>query len=90
MHIGGTLQLTCHAYYELGRRLIGLAGELCDGRLIMVLEGGYDPAALGASVEATLCALAALGPPQDPFGPAPRPEPDVQDLVRRVVAQHGL
>lgn len=31
-----------------------LAGELCDGRLVLVLEGGYNLEALGESVVATI------------------------------------
>jgi acetoin utilization deacetylase AcuC-like enzyme len=36
-----------------------MAGELCDGRMVWLLEGGYDLDALGASVAASLVALEA-------------------------------
>lgn len=48
-----------------------LADTYCDGRLLMVLEGGYNPASLEASVLAVLDALTARGrnrvgiPPSD-------------------------
>ncbi|WP_343559214.1 histone deacetylase family protein [Kiloniella sp. b19] len=43
------------------RRLVEEAERLCEGRLISVLEGGYDLAALRGSVEAHLRALSEHG-----------------------------
>ena len=40
------------------RELCGLAERHCDGRIVSVLEGGYDPAALARSVVAHLKVLA--------------------------------
>ncbi len=42
------------AYGEVWERVADLADETCDGRLIAVLEGGYDPSALARSVAATV------------------------------------
>jgi acetoin utilization deacetylase AcuC-like enzyme len=47
-----TLRLTEDDFAWITRRLVSLAGELCDGRLVSTLEGGYDLDALGASVAA--------------------------------------
>ena len=41
----------------MAQRLAGLADETAGGRLVAVLEGGYDPGALGRSVAATIRAL---------------------------------
>ncbi|HEX5505976.1 MAG TPA: histone deacetylase [Thermomicrobiales bacterium] len=41
----------------LARRVKALAEECCAGRLVLVLEGGYNPEALARSVAATLRAL---------------------------------
>jgi len=41
----------------LSAELVRLAGSLCGGRLVSTLEGGYDLAALGASVRAHVEAL---------------------------------
>ncbi|HUV30457.1 MAG TPA: histone deacetylase [Acidobacteriota bacterium] len=38
----GGLQLTGKAYYSIASTLADIALELCDGRLVAVLEGGYD------------------------------------------------
>jgi acetoin utilization deacetylase AcuC-like enzyme len=78
-------------FAELVGRLRHLAEELCDGRLALILEGGYDPEALGWSVAATLEVLLGL-PPSDPLGPPPseEPEPDVDPILSTVRALHGL
>jgi acetoin utilization deacetylase AcuC-like enzyme len=47
--IGGCL-VTDDGYAALTRRTRELADTLCSGRLAVVLEGGYDPAALARSV----------------------------------------
>ena len=41
----------------VGHQLRGLAERHCDGRIVSVLEGGYDPPALARSVMVHLQAL---------------------------------
>ncbi|HEV2528027.1 MAG TPA: histone deacetylase [Thermomicrobiales bacterium] len=53
----GGMDLTAAGFGELARRLALVADDHCDGRLVAVLEGGYDPPATAASVVATLAAL---------------------------------
>ncbi len=48
------LSVSTEAYGEVGGILAALADELCAGRLVSVLEGGYDLESLGASVVAYL------------------------------------
>ena len=36
------------------KMIVTAANEICDGRLISMLEGGYDPNALASSVHAHL------------------------------------
>ena len=45
------LNLTAQGYEELTRRIKGIAEVHAQGRLVSVLEGGYDLKALGESVE---------------------------------------
>lgn len=47
------LQFRSATYNALGARLKALADELCGGRLVFLLEGGYDLKALGESVANT-------------------------------------
>lgn len=54
--IGGCL-VTDQGFAELTARTCALADRLTGGRLVVILEGGYDPAALARSVTRTICAL---------------------------------
>ena len=47
-----SLQLSEDDYTWVTRELCTIAGELCDGRLVSTLEGGYDLDALASSVAA--------------------------------------
>jgi acetoin utilization deacetylase AcuC-like enzyme len=53
------LRLSTDTYAQVAARLAALAGEMCDGRMVWVLEGGYDLSALAASVGTTLQTLEA-------------------------------
>jgi acetoin utilization deacetylase AcuC-like enzyme len=53
----GGMRLTESGFAALTARVCALADRHCDGHLVAVLEGGYDPPALGRSVAATLRTL---------------------------------
>jgi acetoin utilization deacetylase AcuC-like enzyme len=53
----GGMRLTERGFGDLARRVVAIADEQAEGRFVAVLEGGYDPTALAASVVATLAAL---------------------------------
>ena len=53
----GGMKVTTEGYGRLTRAVKAIAEECCDGRLVSVLEGGYDPDALADSVETHLQAL---------------------------------
>jgi acetoin utilization deacetylase AcuC-like enzyme len=55
------MRLTADGFAALAHRLAGVANDAADGRLVAILEGGYDPTALAASVVATLAVLDADG-----------------------------
>jgi acetoin utilization deacetylase AcuC-like enzyme len=45
------INLTANGYAELTRRIMGIAEVHAEGRLVSVLEGGYNLEALAESVE---------------------------------------
>ncbi len=78
-------------YYEIAALLGQLAGELCEGRIVYALEGGYDLTALAWSVRACVDALLGNGFSDDPLGAGPAvPGPDVDALLAAVKRAHGL
>ncbi|MEZ4417518.1 MAG: histone deacetylase [Gemmatimonadota bacterium] len=59
----GDLNLEPVDLYEMTRSLLDRAGDWCEGRVVALLEGGYDPARTGAGAVAVLRALAARSAP---------------------------
>ncbi len=53
----GSMLVTERGFGDLARRVVQVADDHADGRVVACLEGGYDPPALAASVVATLAAL---------------------------------
>lgn len=49
-----SMRVTTDGFAEMARHIRELADQLCHGRLVAVLEGGYNPDDLAASVEAVL------------------------------------
>ena len=85
------LRVSTAGYYEVATLLRELADELCEGRIVFALEGGYDHTALGWSVQACFDALAGNDFAPDPLGRGPSaPAPDVSALLARVRELHGL
>jgi acetoin utilization deacetylase AcuC-like enzyme len=86
------LQLSVGGYAAIARALKALADELCEGRLVFTLEGGYHLQALAYSILNTCAVL--LGDPEwqlvDPLGPSPRAERPVDDIIERVTRIHNL
>ncbi len=85
-----SLQFTVAGFYHLAANLVSIVDRECGGRIVFVLEGGYDPEALIASILGVFHALAGLSLPEDPLGPAPRPESEASGAIERAAAIHGL
>lgn len=64
------------------------AEEVCQGRIALVLEGGYNLRALAASVMACLEVLSGNNAIVDPLGPSSEPEPDISALIARMRQNH--
>jgi acetoin utilization deacetylase AcuC-like enzyme len=48
------MEVSTECYGDMTEMIVTAADEICDGRLISMLEGGYDPNALAGSVHAHL------------------------------------
>jgi acetoin utilization deacetylase AcuC-like enzyme len=86
----GPLTLSVAGYAALTQRLVSLAEEICGGRIVLVLEGGYDPSALGACVVAALRVLLGRDPGPDQIGPSGVSEPDITHVIEAVRERHPL
>jgi len=63
------MEMSLSGFARIVELLKGLAEELCEGRLIFTLEGGYNVRALSHGVKSTLGILLGEGPGEDPLGP---------------------
>jgi len=83
------MALSLTGYAETLRALAALADRLCQGRMVLVLEGGYKPEVLQGGTVAALRAVSD-GDTYDPLGPPGESETDVAQLIDRVVEHHNL
>jgi acetoin utilization deacetylase AcuC-like enzyme len=85
------MRLTLNGYSHLAGEVMRMAQRFCGGKVVFVLEGGYDLDALryGAG---NLARVLLGDPPDDPLGPPPgfRPEPDIAALLALLRRLHRL
>ena len=82
--------LSLAGYTALARTLIQLAQEQCEGRIVFVLEGGYDIPVCAHGVVNTFRALLGDADIPDPIGPARRRSEDIGDYVEQLRGLHRL
>lgn len=76
--------LSLTGYAKLAQALIKMADEVCDGRILFVLEGGYQHDVLAYGIVNVFSALLGLDNIYDPFGPMPSGERSVDDLINQL------
>lgn len=72
------------------RSVMALAGEVCSGRLVLILEGGYDLEALRESVGAVLIQLSDSDIPVSTGNMEIPVSGTFQKIWKRFCAVHGL
>jgi len=85
------MNLSITGYVRMVEEVLALADELCHGKLICVLEGGYHLDVLAHSVLSTLRTLS--GSPagiSDPFGAPQQGERPVANLLSRLRNLHNI
>lgn len=83
-------QVSVDGYGTMVRMLVDAATDLCGGRIVFALEGGYHLVALPWSVCRTIETLLGDLPTPDPLGASRSGEPDVAALLREIAELHGL
>ena len=95
----GRMSLTTAAYRSMTRRLRDLADDICEGRLVIALEGGYSEIYAPyctASIGEGLCdGLDGISPVEEPYGPRAESMPssreiglDAQKSIDDAIAAH--
>jgi len=85
-----SLGLSLAGLARISQTLVSLADELCAGKIVFSLEGGYNLPVLGLGVANSLKALLHRTDFSDPFGPSPQPEPDITRLLQTLKSIHQL
>jgi acetoin utilization deacetylase AcuC-like enzyme len=85
-----TSTLDTQGFFQLTQMLIRLAEEYCQGRILFVLEGGYDPQALADNVQACLAALCGRSDYPDHFGKSPGGRAMVGAQIENLILRHHL
>jgi acetoin utilization deacetylase AcuC-like enzyme len=87
-----SMVLSVGGYVTIARQLKELADDLCGGRLVYTLEGGYHLEALAYSILGTFGVLLddTEGEIVDPLGPSPYDERPVDLVIAQVQRAHGL
>ena len=84
------MALSLKGYSHITRELIRMAQELCEGKIVFVMEGGYDLKALAHGMVNIAHALLGGDTISDPLGPPSQREPDVSKLIEQVRQIHDL
>lgn len=86
----GPMALSTAGYNHLTATIIELADELCQGRLALILEGGYSLEALGACAIASLRLLLGRDPGPDLLGAPHGPGTDPAQQIATIRARHPI
>lgn len=82
------LEVSTAGYTQIAREVIEAAERLCDGRVVVALEGGYDEHALAWCAGSLVSLLLGEEPAADPEPGNAGAEPDITfvlDAVRRAI-----
>lgn len=85
-----SLGLSTQGYYQVSKKLVGLAEEFCNGKIVFVLEGGYDSSVVGHGVGAVFSALTNSPLVNEAHDLSPYQEADFDIRLNEIRKWHGL
>lgn len=85
-----SMRLSLQGYAHLTRELIRMAEELCAGKIVFVMEGGYDLGALSHGMVNIAHALLGDDTVSDPYGLTNHTEPEINGLLEEILKIHRL
>jgi acetoin utilization deacetylase AcuC-like enzyme len=85
-----SLGLSTKGFFDFSRKLVQLAQEFCQGRVVFVLEGGYAPENVLHGSQAIFAALAGSKEAPAVGDNSPYKEPDIEALLKHVCQWHEI
>jgi acetoin utilization deacetylase AcuC-like enzyme len=84
------LGLSSKGYLTLANKVVALAEEHCNGKIVFVLEGGYDPVNVANGAGGVFEALTGHQSGNEANDPNPHQEPDCEPRIEEVRKWHGF
>jgi acetoin utilization deacetylase AcuC-like enzyme len=85
-----SLGLSTQGFYDMSKKLVELTEEVCDGKIVFVLEGGYDPHNVANGADAVFGALTNSPLKYEASDSNPYPEPNHESRIAEIRKWHGL
>lgn len=85
-----SLGLSTRGFFNISQKLVNLADEYCNGKIVFVLEGGYDPHNVAHGAMSVFDALTHSQLGNDPGDLSPFPDADHGSRIEEVLKQHNL
>jgi acetoin utilization deacetylase AcuC-like enzyme len=84
------LNLSLTGYDWISRELIKCAEEICSGKIVFFLEGGYNLEVLSNGIANTIRSLLEIESFDNPLGKSNYREPDIKKLINELIKIHNL
>jgi acetoin utilization deacetylase AcuC-like enzyme len=85
-----SLGLSTRGFYDISKKLVEMAGEYCNGKILFVLEGGYDPHNVANGVAAVFDALTNRPLGNEAGDASPYKEPDFESRLEEIKKRHTI
>ncbi len=85
-----SLGLSTQGFYEVSKKLVDIAEEYCGGRIVFVLEGGYDPENVANGAASVFGALTGSRSGKEANDPSPYQDPDHESRIAEIRKWHGF
>jgi acetoin utilization deacetylase AcuC-like enzyme len=85
-----SLGLSTSGFYTISKKLVELAEQNCGGKVVFVLEGGYDPNNVTNGAAAVFSALTGKRSDKEANDPSPYPDPDHEARIAEIRRWHNL
>ncbi|GAB4504174.1 MAG: histone deacetylase [Anaerolineales bacterium] len=85
-----SMGLSSAGFFAFSKRLVELANEHCDGKIVFALEGGYDPSNVANGAEAVFGVLTGHTSEKEVGDTCPHREPEAESRLAQVRQWHDF